>query len=206
MSTRRPWQEELEIVDRTMKAISGMADPDKLVEAYWNGIGALIPVHHYIALSRRGVERPFYLVTRSSRFTERINPWTQRDRLPVLSGGILGELAYANRPVHIEDLPARLAADDPAHHLLEGFKHLIALPQYDGGEGLNVTVMLLETGQEIDPAMIPVLHWQAGLFGRGTTNLVLRNQLSEALNTLDRELQVVGQIQRSLLPARALVR
>ena len=27
----RPWQEELEIVDRTMKAISGITDPEELV-------------------------------------------------------------------------------------------------------------------------------------------------------------------------------
>ena len=48
--------------------------------------------------------------------------------------------------------------------------------------------------------MIPMLHWQSGLFGRGTQNLVLRNQLAAALAALDRELQVVGEIQRSLLP------
>jgi sigma-B regulation protein RsbU (phosphoserine phosphatase) len=38
------------------------------------------------------------------------------------------------------------------------------------------------------------------LFGRGTQNLVLRNQLAKALGELDGELKVVGQIQRSLLP------
>jgi sigma-B regulation protein RsbU (phosphoserine phosphatase) len=48
--------------------------------------------------------------------------------------------------------------------------------------------------------MIPMLHWQAGLFGRGTQNLVLRNQLTDALDLLNRELEVVGAIQRSLLP------
>jgi sigma-B regulation protein RsbU (phosphoserine phosphatase) len=48
--------------------------------------------------------------------------------------------------------------------------------------------------------MIPILHWQSGLFGRGTQNLVLRNQLAGALKALDKELQVVGSIQRSLLP------
>ena len=60
--------------------------------------------------------------------------------------------------------------------------------------------MLLPPGFEHDPAMIPILHWQAGLFGRGTQNLVLRNQLAAALAALDRELQTVGEIQRSLLP------
>jgi len=60
--------------------------------------------------------------------------------------------------------------------------------------------MLLPNGDELDREMIPMLHWQSGLFGRGTQNLVLRNQLSGALKRLDRELQVVGEIQRSLLP------
>ena len=197
---RRPWHEELDIIDRTMKAISGITDPEDLVDVYWNGIGKLIEVKDYLALSRRNVEPPFYLITRSSRFREYFNPWTQRERLPRLSGGLLGEIAYANKPVMIEDLPARLAADDPAHFYLDGFGALVALPQYDGGESINVTVMLLPFGEELDPAFIPMMHWQAGLFGRGTQNLVLRNQLSAALTELDRELQVVGAIQRSLLP------
>src|SRR6185295_2837471 len=100
---RKPWQEELAIIDRTMKAISGITDPEELVEAYWSGIGSLVPIGDFVALSRRNVEAPFYLITRSSRFTENFNPWTQRDRLPKLPGGLLGEIAYANKPVIIED-------------------------------------------------------------------------------------------------------
>jgi phosphoserine phosphatase RsbU/P len=200
MLKKRPWQEELAIIDRTMKAISGVTDPAELVEIYWNGIGELVDSSDYVALSRRNVAPPFYLITRSSRFTEHFNPWTQRERLPKLTGGLLGEIAYSNQPVIIDDLPSRLQADDPARFYLEGFQSLVALPNYDGGEGLNVTVMLLPSGKEIDRDRIPMMHWQAGLFGRGTTNLVLRNQLSAALSALDAELQVVGDIQRSLLP------
>jgi sigma-B regulation protein RsbU (phosphoserine phosphatase) len=199
---KHTWQEELEIIDRTMKAISGVNDPEELVNVYWNGIDELISVGEYVALSRRNVEPPYYLITRSSRFTEHPNPWTQRDQLPKLTGGLLGEFAYANKPVIIDDLPARLKPDDPGWFYLQGFAGLIALPQYDHGEGLNVTVMLMKTGLEIDHSMIPILHWQAGLFGRGTTNLILRNQLAAALKSLDRELQAVGDIQRWLLPQR----
>lgn len=201
LNGRRPWQEELEIIDRTMKAISGVTDPEELVDVYWAGIGELLPVGDYVALSRRNIEAPYYLITRSSMFTEHVNPWTQRDRLPRMSGGLLGEIAYANRPVIIEDIPAVLKADDPGHFYLHRFRSLIALPQYDSGEGLNITVMLLPGVFNIDRAMIPMLHWQAGLFGRGTQNLVLKNQLGTALKTLDRELQTVGEIQRSLLPS-----
>src|SRR4051812_13951570 len=191
---RLPWQEELAIVDRTMKAISGITDPAELVEVYWDGIGDLVPNGDYVALSRRNVEPPYYLITRASRFTEHPNPWTQRERLPRLTGGLLGELAYANAPVLIDDLPARLKPDDPAHFYLDGYASLISLPQYDGGEALNITVMLMPPGTEPDPTMIPILHWQAGLFGRGTQNLVLRNQLASALAALDREMHAVGDI------------
>jgi sigma-B regulation protein RsbU (phosphoserine phosphatase) len=199
---RLGWKEELAIIDRTMRAISGIRDPEELVTQYYDGIGKLVPAGDYVSLSRRNVEPPHYLITRSSRFTEHPNPWTEREKLPKLSGGLLGEIVYANAPVIIEDLPARLRSDDPGYFYLQGFSSLFALPQYDNGEGVNVTAMLVSPGRELDRSMIPMMHWQAGLFGRGTTNLVLRNQLSEALTDLDRELQVVGEIQRSLLPAR----
>lgn len=200
MTKRLPWREELAIIDRTMKAISGISDPEELVSVYWNGIGDLISVDDYVAVSRRGEEAPFYRVTRSSRFTEHVNPWTHRDRLPRLAGGILGKIAYANEPVIVENLAEQLQDDDPAHFYLQGFSTMVALPQDDGGESLNVTAMLLPPGVEVDYSMIPMLHWQSGLFGRGTQNLVLRNQLGSALAQLDRELKVVGEIQRSLLP------
>lgn len=202
LQRRRPWQEELAIIDRTMMAISGILDPQELVKTYWTGVGELISIQDYVALSRRNVEPPGYLITRSSRFSEHFNPWTERDRLPRLSGGLLGEIIYANEPRVIDDLPACLSADDPARFYLEGFQSLVALPQYDDGESLNATVMLIRPGGAVDHSMIPTLHWQGGLFGRGTQNLVLRNQLSDALAALDRELQVVGAIQRSLLPSR----
>jgi sigma-B regulation protein RsbU (phosphoserine phosphatase) len=199
---RRPWQEELDIVDRTMRTISSITDPEELVEAYWDGIGSLVPVHHYIAMSRRGLEAPEYLITRSSMFTEHFNPWKQRDRLPRFRGGLLAEIVYGNKPVVIEDLPGRLADDEPARFYLEGYQSLYALPQYDNGESINATAMLLKADDELDHSTIPIMHWHAGLFGRGTTNLVLRNQLTTAMAALDRELQAVGEIQRSLLPAK----
>ena len=194
------WEHELEVVDRTMKAISGIVDPEELVTAYWDNIGEIMPVYDYIAVSRRAVTPPNYLITRSTRFTEDINPWTQREKLPLLSGGILGEIAHANKPIMIEDLPAVLTKDDPAYFYLEGFAKLYAIPQYDNGEGINVTGMLLKPGAEVDKRMLPMMHLQGGLFGRGTTNLVLKNDLKKVLKSLDRELQAVGEIQRSLLP------
>ena len=39
MPTRLPWPQELSIVDRTMRAISSITDPEELVGTYWDGIG-----------------------------------------------------------------------------------------------------------------------------------------------------------------------
>src|SRR5688572_14876343 len=92
---RLPWPEELAILDRTMRAISSIVDPEELVDTYWNGIGKLIPVSDYLATSRRDVPEPWYVITRSSRFTKNHSPFTARERLPRLQGGILGEVTYA---------------------------------------------------------------------------------------------------------------
>jgi sigma-B regulation protein RsbU (phosphoserine phosphatase) len=197
---QRSWQDELAIIDRVMKSVSDITDPEEMVSVYWQGIAELLPIEHFLALSRRQVKPPDYIITRSSRFAEELNPWTQRDRLPRLRGGLLGEIAYADRPLLIEDLPDRLAADDPGRFYLDGFGSLVALPQYEGGRGVNIGIILFAPGVELDPRIIPMMHWQASLFGRGTQSLVLRNQLKAALDELDRELQIVGEIQRSLLP------
>lgn len=197
---KRSWQEELAIIDRVMLAISDVTDPEEMVGKYWSGIGELVPMHDFLALSRRGVEPPEYLITRSSKFVEDINPWKNRERLPRMSGGLLGEIAYADKPVIIENLPERLKADDPAKFYLEGFQTLAAFPQYEREKGMNVGISLYGPGVEFDTSMMPMMHWQAGLFGRGVLALVLSNQLKAAMADLDRELQLVGEIQRSLLP------
>src|SRR5678815_1248605 len=59
---RRPWSEELAIIDRTMKAISDVTDPEKFVNAYYDNIGSLIPGNDYVSISRRNVPPPYYLI------------------------------------------------------------------------------------------------------------------------------------------------
>jgi sigma-B regulation protein RsbU (phosphoserine phosphatase) len=194
------WREHLAAVDRVMRDISRISDPEELVTTYWRGLGHYLPSQHYVTVSRRAESPPFYRVTRSSRMPDGPNPWTHRKELPLLSGGILGEIAYANQPVIIDDLPARLRPDDPGYFYLEGFGALFSVPQYDNGEGLNASSLLIPIGHSVDHSVIPRVHWETSLFGRATQNLVLRNQLAQAHAHLEREAKVVGEIQRSLLP------
>jgi sigma-B regulation protein RsbU (phosphoserine phosphatase) len=149
-------------------------------------------------VSRRGLDSGRYRITRSSRYQRDFNPWKQRDQIPVFSGGLLAEIAYANKPYIIDDL--RVEPSDPAFEFLHKMKVLVALPQYDNHEGLNISVSMWDDPSKLDRDLLPMIHWQSNLFGRATLNMVLKNQLAEAYASLDRELELVGRMQRALLP------
>jgi sigma-B regulation protein RsbU (phosphoserine phosphatase) len=73
---------------------------------------------------------------------------------------------------------------------------------YDQGEALNMVVLLQKEPFAFPKDQIADLVWRSNLFGRATSNLVLKAELQQAYDALDRELKIVGDIQRSLLPAQ----
>jgi len=196
--TKRSASERLDAVVAMMREMSLQTDPQDMVRAYANRMRELIPSDGSIALSRRDMDPPFYRITRFSGWETVINPWTQRDRLPVLQGGLLGELIYGNVPRILNDV--EIPPDDPAASYLEGTRSLMAIPNYDKGVGLNMTIRLNHEPNSFDPERFPEHVWMSNLFGRATQNLVLSDELKRAYEVVERELRVVADIQRSLLP------
>ncbi|MFQ5843418.1 MAG: PP2C family protein-serine/threonine phosphatase [Planctomycetota bacterium] len=192
------WRERLQKIVRTMREVSRISDPQQLVRRYTLRMAELVPTSRFLSLSRRDLEPPRYRVARSSTWKEEINPWTDRHDLPVLQGGLLGELVYCNEPRIIDELD--IAAADPAAEYFEGQRSLISIPVYDQGVALNVVVQMRERPAAFDREQFPQIVWMANLFGRATHNLVLSEDVRKAHRELDRELAVVGDIQRSLLP------
>lgn len=209
MAAARGWREELGLVVDMMRDLSRINDPQAAAIMYGNRLRqtGLLPIDERISVSRRNLEKPFYRITRDSRWLEEIDPWKNPEKLPMHSSGLLGELVYSEEPVVIEDLSTRLKADDPAYDLLRGFEMLAASPMFEGGESLNMTVALIRDKSNFPMQQIPMMLWMANLWGRGVLNLRLRQELEvshqklKGVNTeLDRELSVVGELQRSLLP------
>jgi sigma-B regulation protein RsbU (phosphoserine phosphatase) len=202
MANEREWRDELKSVVDLMREMSSMQDPQAASVLYGRRLreSRLLPSDAYMAVSRRGMERPGYRVTRYSEWKEEIDPWKQRDRLPVFSAGLLGELLYSEEPAIVTDLRERVKGD-PAEEYLSGYDMLVTMPQYDNGYALNMGVVLVRDGAKFPIERVPVLVWQSNLWGRSVYNLVLRRELDKAYAELDRELKVVGAIQRSLLPA-----
>lgn len=192
------WRVRLEAVVDTMREMSTHTDPQAMVRAYGARVRQLYRHEGFLSLSRRGLSDPYYRITRHSHWAGDINPWTEKDRLPLLKGGLLGELIYGDQPRIIDRIA--LEPGDPSAPHLEGYQSLMALPNYDGGHALNMTVRLSTAPDAFDPENLPEQLWTSNLFGRATQNLVLNDELKRAYEIVDRELTRVAEIQRSLLP------
>jgi phosphoserine phosphatase RsbU/P len=194
------WRERLALIDTTMREMSLQEDPQAMVRLYASRIRKLMPAGRWMSISRRGLESPRFRITRSSTWTEEVNPWQQQARLPMLEGGLLGSLIYGDEPRLIDDIEPMLSEDDPAFEYLDGFRSLMAIPHYDHGVALNMVILLDREPSAFDPETFPERVWISSLFGRLTHNLVLRDELKHAYEIVEREMRVVADIQRSLLP------
>jgi hypothetical protein len=174
-----------------MREVSLLTDPREMIEAYGRSLEGL----EFISLSRRGLERPRWRVTRDGR--KQTGRARRAAAPPVLEGGLLGEIVYSSQAHVLTDF--KVPADDASRPLITGYKTLVAVPHFDTGEALN-WVVHLRRDEEFGANEIPDLVWQSSLFGRMTYNLVLSGRLREANAALDAELADVARVQRALLP------
>jgi sigma-B regulation protein RsbU (phosphoserine phosphatase) len=194
------WRQRLALVVESMREMSTQTDPQAMVRAYAEKVRLLQPADRRLGLSRRDLSAPTYRITRSSTWAKPLNPWAEKDRLPLFSGGLLAELIYGDQPRIIDNL--LLAPDEPAAEYLAGQRSLLAIPLFDRGVALNMVILMREEPGAFAPEQLPESVWLSNLFGRATHNLVLAEELKKAYDDLDREMRGVGNIQRSLLPAK----
>jgi sigma-B regulation protein RsbU (phosphoserine phosphatase) len=192
------WQARMQFIVQTMREMSLQVDPQAMVRAYGARMRQIMPADRWISLSRRGLEPPRFRITRSSTWEKEVNPWKDKEKLPVFEGGLLGELIYGNEPRLIDDL--QVSEDDPAYEYLAGPRSLMAVPNFDQGVAMNMVILLRNEPAAFDRSGFPEWVWLSNLFGRATHNLVLAEELRKAYEVVERELKVVADIQRSLLP------
>jgi sigma-B regulation protein RsbU (phosphoserine phosphatase) len=193
-------RQRLALIVDTMREISRQTDPQVIARIYGQRMRQLMPLARFVSLSRRDLPRPQFRITRSSLWAEEINPWKERDRLPLLSGGLFADLIWGDEPRIINDLATAFAPNDPAAEYFAGMGSLAAIPHYDRGEGLNMVIAMREDVGAYDPDELPEQVWVNNLYGRATHNLVLAEQVKAALEAVDQEMKTVADLQRSLLP------
>ncbi len=113
---RGPWRERLAFVVEMMREMSRQTDPQEMVRAYGRFMDRMRETDRFVSLSRRDLAAPWYRITRSDLIDpeDAINPWKQRDRLPLYDRGLLSELIYGDEPRIIDDLNGLVAPEDPA--------------------------------------------------------------------------------------------
>ena len=113
-----------------------------------------MPVDRVVSVSRRDLQHPYYRVTRNTDWPVPINPWKEKDRLPLFEGGLIAKLIYGDEPQIIDNLD--VPADDPAVEYLAGYGSLLAIPLFDQGvaqnrkcgAGADDVLNYLETGEQ----------------------------------------------------------
>jgi len=194
------WRTTLDHITATMREMSLQDDPQAMVRAYGEQMRQYQLTDGFVSLSRRGLPFPQYRITRSSRWTNEIDPWKEPERLPILTGGLMGELIYGDVPRVLDDI--RVADDDPGRAYFEGHRSLVAIPHYDKGVGQNMVLMFRNEPHAFPPDQVLDWVWISSLFGRATQNLVLSAELKRTYALVERELEIVAGIQRSLLPKK----
>ncbi len=185
-------------IDDLVMAMSAQDDPERLVRVFARQGAFLVRRDGLVSISRRDLAAPYYRITRSWRWREAINPWTEVHRLPLLDRGLLGELLYVGKPAVLNHL--EVEPDDPAREHLDGMRSLACVPSYDHGEPLNMVAILSREPDAFTATDLENLLLHANLLGRAVNNLVLAQQLDEAYRKLDDEMQQAGRVQRALLP------
>ena len=195
------WQDRLDHIVETMRMVSEQTTPEDMTRIYSERTRHALNTDRFLSITRRGVSEPDFIVARDHIGDDnqvRINPFVKRDVLPRLSGGMLSELLYSNRPHVLTDF--EVDDSDPAADYLRGHRLLIGVPVFDDGESKNMIIMLFNEPDSFDVDQLPQIVWTTNLFGRATHSLVLNRRLSEAYGIVDREMKAISDIQVSLLP------
>ncbi len=192
--------DRFDLVVEMVREISLQTDPQAMVSVFRKRTPMLFGGDSSLSLSRRELAAPSFRITRSSRWAEEVDPWIEKDRLPLLEGGLLAELIYGDEPCVLRDMC--VTPQDPAYEYLRHARSLVALPLYDGGVALNMVVRMSADPAGFDQISIPDAVLAANLFGRATNNLVVAKALQKAYAELDHEMKRVAHIQRALLPPR----
>src|SRR5262245_1100035 len=102
----------LQRIEQMVRELSFQNDPDRLVRAFGQQSDLFYDNDGLITVNNRELDPPAYRISRSWRWPNSINPYTEVHLLPVFDRGLLGELLYSGKAQRIDRLS--IPADDPA--------------------------------------------------------------------------------------------
>ena len=189
---------QLDDIVEMMRKISLQSDPKAIFREYAARIRSIYPVDRVLLL-RKCARMPEAIgVAEVTDWETPVNPWDESEQFQPYEGGLLLSVFDRGEACLINELDYE--ADDPAAGLLEGMRSLRAIPLFEKGEVDHMIIGLKAAPIGFRHEELAPLVWLSNLFGRSMQNLMMAQKLKTAYQSVDRELKVVGEIQRSLLP------
>lgn len=195
----RNWRARLAISVELMRELSRVTSPLAMEEIFARRMNQLFPTDRQLTVTRRGLARPFYRLTRFNLWSQPANPWTQPEQFPVFEGGLLGRLLYAEEPRVLEHV--HLGTEDPAYDYLGQQQSLLAIPVFERGEANTMLLLARDEPNAFPLEQVPDLVWLSNLFARAMQAMMLSEALSAAYFQADYEHKAVAELQQTLLPA-----
>ena len=194
--------ERLATIMEIVAALSRAEAPDEVLRIFAQGMVKLNGPRGYISLSTRGLKPGEYRITRllSNEGDPAAGtvPWSTQTDLPVHTGGFLGELIRTAYPEVIHHF--HLENDPVVGNALAGYRSLMAIPIYDMGEPLNWSIILLPDAEPFDQQSLEETVVRTNLVGGTVRRVLMMQELKQAKKQIDREVDQIARIQRTLLP------
>jgi sigma-B regulation protein RsbU (phosphoserine phosphatase) len=200
----------LAVVRELLEDVSRAEQPGEIQVAF-RRMWQLYPVDLYVSASVRGLSEGQYKVTRmidvralddapdsGASVYKQFDPWKNWDRLPVHTGGLLGEIIASDEPrlIRLEDVGPDPALGD----LAIGMRAVLATPIFDRGRPLNWGFQFVRDPESYGDDALELFVMLANLSGTATRNLVAVREAERATNRLRGQFEEVARVQQSLLP------
>jgi len=184
-------------------SLSRAKSPNEVLKEFSAGVRKLEGPRGYVSLSTRNLAPGEYRITRllvEEDFDDidHGNPWRDGGTLPVHTGGLFGDIIAREEPRIFHHL--RVLGDPVVGDALAEYGSMLAIPLFDDGRALNWAIMLKRepdgyTERDLEEAIL-----RGNLVGTSVRNVLAAQQLRAANARVQREVEQIARIQRSLLP------
>jgi putative nucleotidyltransferase with HDIG domain len=150
-----------------------------------------------LAATRRELEAPSIRITRSDAPGTAFHDPTGRNEFPPLAGGLLAELLYAGQPRLIDDFT--VTPDDPSTAYLAGMRSLAAVPQFRGGEAVDMIFHLRREPAAFSRESFAEIVLTSSFLNQAVSNLARVREVQESERSMKEQYDIIAQLSNNVM-------
>src|SRR5438552_3447025 len=189
--------ELLRLVLEAAREMSRQEDPGEVLKVASVHGRRVLKFDRSIAVTRRELPRPVIRITRADAPGTDFHDPTGHDEFEPVNGGIMSELLYAGQAKLVDDLVVE--PRDPGARYLAGMRSLAAIPQYRGGEALDMVFHLRREPAAYAPQRFAELALISSLLGQSIANLARARELELAEKSIKEQYDIIANLSTTVM-------